>query len=131
MPGCVGCVVSARDCCNDGIVIGRTVSTSAAAGSATTARSRATPKTATPSNTSSANRKNAFVRQGPAAAATVASGWVSSTAAGGPTPERNRSGSITDIVPSKSVVCGMPRSASLIVSFSPGRLLPIRLVWVE
>ncbi|TMK59358.1 MAG: hypothetical protein E6G54_06880 [Actinobacteria bacterium] len=99
--------------------------------SLTTARTRATPKTATPSSTSSANRNSAFVRQGPAALAIGASGWVSSTTAGPPTPERKRSGSLTDSVPSNSLVIGTPRSASLIESFSPGSCVPILLVAVE
>jgi hypothetical protein len=99
--------------------------------SLTTARRRATPKTATARSTSSAKRKRAFVRQGPAALAIGASGWVSSTTAGPPTPERNRKGSFTESVPSNSLVSGTPRRASLIGSFSPGSCVPILLVAVE
>src|SRR5207302_6738702 len=73
----------------------------------------------------------AFGRQGPAGVAIGASGWVSSTTAGPPTPERKRSGSLTDSVPSNSLVSGTPRSASLIESFSPGSCVPILLVAVE
>ena len=71
------------------------------------------------------------MRHGPAAAAIGASGWVICTTAGPPTPERNRSGSSTESVPSKSEVTGTPRSASFSESFSPGNCVPIRLVAVE
>ena len=78
-----------------------------------------------------ANRNNAFVRQGPGAAATGSSGRTSSTAAGSPTPERSCIGTRTEISPSTLLICGMPLSASLMRSRSPGSWVPIRLCEVE
>ena len=98
---------------------------------ATICRSRATPKTASPSTNSIANKKIAFVFHGLSALAIGASERVSSTAAGAPTPERNWNGSMIETVPWYRPTCGVSLSASLIWSFSPGSSLPIWPVSVE
>ena len=70
--------------------------------------------------------KIALVRQGAAAAATGSADVVSSTTAGSPTPDSNRSGTMIDRTPPSISVCGSPRRAVRIASRSPSSRLPMR-----
>ena len=75
--------------------------------------------------------KIALVRHALVAMATGASVRVSSTTAGSPTPEANFNGTMTEISPFATELCGLPRRASRMRSRSPSRRLPMRPSSVE